>query len=213
MKSLFLLPFIIFGLTANATNYYFSVTGNDTNNGTSTSTPWQTISKFNSVFSSRSPGDSLLFKRGDTFYGSLTISSSGSSGSPITIGAYGTGARPIITGFTTLSSWTSLGSGIYEDSCSACQPSLNMVTFQDTLQPMGRWPKLSASNGGYLTIGTHRVDTFLTSTGLSGALNYVGGEVVARKYDWIMDRARITVQSDTTITCWPFPYPDYDPYN
>src|ERR1035437_3067716 len=210
MKSLLLLLFIIPVFTANATTYYFSASGNDANNGTSTLTPWKTLSKLNSAFSSFSPGDSLLFKRGDTFYGLLVISSSGSSGSPITIGAYGSGARPIITGFTTLSSWTSLGSGIYEDSCSACQPSLNMVTFQDTLQPMGRWPKLSASNGGYLTIDSHTGYTSLTSTGLSGALNYVGGEVVARKYDYVMDRARITAQSGTTITCAPFTNTYYD---
>src|ERR1035437_5295098 len=114
MKTLFLLPFIIFGLTANATNYYFSVTGNDANNGTSTSTPWQTLAKFNSVFFSRSPGDSLLFKRGDTFYGSITSSRSRSAGSPIIIGAYGTGAKPIVTGFTTLTSWSTVSSTFHK---------------------------------------------------------------------------------------------------
>src|SRR5450759_4345367 len=151
MKTLFLLPFIIFGLTANATNYYFSVTGNDANNGTSTSTPWQTLAKFNLVFSSRSPGDSLLFKRGDTFYGSLTISRSGSSGSPITIGAYGTGSKPVITGFTTVSAWTNLGSNIWESTSAVSTLSTcNIVLINGANTPMGRYP-----NTGFLPYQSH----------------------------------------------------------
>jgi hypothetical protein len=42
MKKFFLLPLIIFGLTANATNYYISNTGNNSNTGTSSS-PWLTL--------------------------------------------------------------------------------------------------------------------------------------------------------------------------
>jgi hypothetical protein len=32
----------------------------------------------------------------------------------MTFGAYGTGANPIITGFTTVSSWSNLGGNIWE---------------------------------------------------------------------------------------------------
>src|SRR5665647_2792351 len=42
MKKFFLLPLIIFGLTANATDYYISNTGNNSNTGTSSS-PWLTL--------------------------------------------------------------------------------------------------------------------------------------------------------------------------
>lgn len=43
----------------------------------------------------------MLFNRGDAWYGTaLTFPSSGSSGSPITIGAYGSGANPILKGST-----------------------------------------------------------------------------------------------------------------
>jgi hypothetical protein len=45
------------------------------------------------------PGDSVLFQRTCVWYGtSLTIPSGGSSGSPVTFGAYGTGANPILKG-------------------------------------------------------------------------------------------------------------------
>ena len=97
---------VAFILKLNATSYYVSSTGSDTNNGTSTATPWKTISKVNaSAFVS---GDLILFKSGDTFYGTLSPSVSG-----ITYGNYGTGAKPIITGLTAISSWTSLGGNIW----------------------------------------------------------------------------------------------------
>jgi hypothetical protein len=88
-------------LPARATTYYVAAAGSDTNSGTSTSAPWQTIAKVNGA--SFSPGDSILFNRGDAWYGtSLVAPSSGSSGSPITFGAYGSGANPVIKGSTAL---------------------------------------------------------------------------------------------------------------
>jgi surface protein len=48
--------------------------------------------------STLNPGDQVLFKRGDSFPGTLTITKSGSLGLPITFGAYGTGAKPIFSG-------------------------------------------------------------------------------------------------------------------
>src|SRR5258705_11399799 len=100
LKKLIPVLLLVLSFTANATTYYFSAIGNDANNGTSPSTPWKTLSKFNSVFASKNPGDNFLFNKGDVFYGTLIISRSGSSTSPITIGAYGTGANPVITGLT-----------------------------------------------------------------------------------------------------------------
>src|SRR5450432_3768689 len=114
MKSLFLLTFIILCLKANATTYYFSASGNDANNGTSTSTPWKTLSKLNSFFSSLKAGDYILFNRGDVFYGSIIPTKSGISGSTITLGVYGKGANPVISGFTNVNSWTNLGANIWE---------------------------------------------------------------------------------------------------
>ena len=72
-------------LNSKATNYYIAASGNDANNGTSTSTPWKTLSKLNSFFSSLKAGDNVYLNRGDVFYGSISITKSGSSGSPITI--------------------------------------------------------------------------------------------------------------------------------
>ncbi len=83
----------ILSATASATTYYVSSsTGNDANNGTSSSTAWQTIAHVNGQ--SFQPGDSILFKRGDVWNESLAPASSGSSGNPIVFDAYGTGAAP-----------------------------------------------------------------------------------------------------------------------
>jgi hypothetical protein len=90
------------GTPARATTYYVAAAGSDSNSGTSSGTPWQTIAKVNGA--TFSPGDSILFNRGDAWYGtSLTVPSGGSSGSPITFGAYGSGANPILKGSTRLS--------------------------------------------------------------------------------------------------------------
>src|SRR5665647_1171313 len=83
MKTLLLLLFIIFSVAVNATNYYLSNSGNDNNTGTDPSAPWKTLDKLNS-FKNLKPGDNVLFKRGDTFYGSIRVSNSGAAGNPIT---------------------------------------------------------------------------------------------------------------------------------
>jgi hypothetical protein len=80
-----------------ATTYYVDATnGNDNNSGTSPSSAWQTVFKVNSF--EFSPGDSVLFKRGEVWRERLVINSSGSPNNPITFGAYGTGNKPSLLG-------------------------------------------------------------------------------------------------------------------
>ena len=74
----------------SGTTYYVAANGSDSNNGTSTSTPFLTASK---GFSMAKANASILFRRGDTFAaGPLSISAAG----PGIVGTYGTGARPVI---------------------------------------------------------------------------------------------------------------------
>jgi len=94
MKTNLCLLFLISLPLAFATDYYVSNSGNDNNNGLSTSNPWQTISKVNSM--SFSPGDTIYFRAGDVWREQLTIPSSGSSGNPITFTRYGSGDNPMI---------------------------------------------------------------------------------------------------------------------
>ncbi len=89
-------------LCCRASSYFVSTHGDDGNTGTSVLSPWRTVNKVNSTIFS--PGDQILFKRGDTWTvlnagGQLTISSSGISESArIVYGAYGLGNKPIFEG-------------------------------------------------------------------------------------------------------------------
>lgn len=79
---------------ANTTYYVSSSTGNDSNNGTSQSTPWKTMAKVSSI--TFQPGDRILLKSGDSWNEKLTLKGSGTKASPITITSYGTGNKPLI---------------------------------------------------------------------------------------------------------------------
>src|ERR1035437_5643412 len=85
-------------VSSNNSYYYVANNGNDANSGTSTSSPWKTISKVNSK--SFNPGDNILFRRGDTWPEILTPQGSGNASKPITYDAYGSGNLPIIDGGT-----------------------------------------------------------------------------------------------------------------
>ena len=115
MRSLLLLVLTALCVHVNATTYYLSSSvGNDSNNGTSSSSPWKTLNKLNSFAASLKPGDKVLFNRGDIFYGNITITAAGTSSSVITYGTYGSGAAPIISGFSNVTAWTNLGGNIWE---------------------------------------------------------------------------------------------------
>lgn len=186
-----------------ATFHFDSVIGDDSRTSgeaQSTSTPWKTTTKFNSFFASASPGDLFLFNRGQVFPGALNISRNGSNGSPITVGAYGSGAKPVFTGFYTIPSWTAIGNGLYEAVIPTGLSTANMVTINDTFQPIGRYPKLSAANKGYLTFTSHSGNTSITSQSISAAPNFVGGEVVVRCAHWVLARGPISAQTSTLVT-------------
>jgi hypothetical protein len=80
-----------------------------------------------------------LFKRGDTWTGTLTVKASGTSVAPITYGAWGEGAKPVITGFTTISGWTNEGGGIYSKVITS-ESQTNMVTIDGVNTGMGQIP-------------------------------------------------------------------------
>jgi hypothetical protein len=114
MKRLLLFLLLVVAVSnANATTYYVDCNANGdagAGTGTGVAVAWKTISKVNS--SSFSAGDSVLFNKGCTWREQLTIPSSGSAGNPITFGAYGSGAAPIIDGSDLITPGTSWGSTI-----------------------------------------------------------------------------------------------------
>ena len=201
MKNLFvLLGFVFIASAVSAKNYYVAANGSDANTGTSSAAPWKTITKVNAAFSGIIAGDSILFKSGDTFYGAIVVGKSGASAKPVVISSYGTGAKPIITGFVTASSWASVSNGVYQVYIPGAKSTLNMVTMNNVPQALGRYPNTDTTNGGYLNYETSSGYTSITDNELTTSTNWVGAEVVVRKKLWVLDRCKITAHSGGTLT-------------
>lgn len=79
--------------SAHATTYYVAPHGSDAAAGTSPASAWRTVDRVSRA--SLVPGDRVLFDGGARYDGTLLARSSGTVGSPIVYGAYGTG-RPAI---------------------------------------------------------------------------------------------------------------------
>jgi len=96
--------------------YYVDVDAASGGNG-SLERPWRGLSDIRRL----SPGDSVLFQRGDMWRGTLLVPWSGSPGNPITFGAYGSGPDPILTGSDDLTngaySWQRSSKGKNEYYC------------------------------------------------------------------------------------------------
>jgi len=194
MVKLLIILLLICNISANATVYQVGTGGN---------LPIQNIASM-----TFNPDDQLLFKAGETFSVSITINQSGTSGHPIIIGKWGTGANPIITGFTTVTLWTNLGSNIWESTNAISTLSTcNMVAVNGVNTAMGRYPNGDAINGGYLTYQSCNGTTSLTSSSLTGTPNWTGAEAVVRTSRWTLDRATINSQSGSTIS---YSLPQYD---
>src|SRR5665647_1052826 len=184
-KLLTAILFLFFSLILSATNHYVATGGGGS--GTLIS-PFASLTQVNAH--SYAAGDSILFKGGDTFYGTLIVSQSGSSGSRIGIGRYSTGANPIITGFTSVSVWTNLGSNIWESTSAVSTLSTcNMVAINGVNKAMGRFP-----NTGYYTFQSHSGSTSITSSSLSGTPDWTGAELVIKDATWVLDRSFVSSQ-------------------
>lgn len=81
---------------ASGSFYVDAENGNDANSGTSTADAWKTLDAVNSrVFQ---PGSKVMFKSGQTFYGTLLFNGSGTDGNPLVYETYGGTTPAIING-------------------------------------------------------------------------------------------------------------------
>ncbi len=194
MKFFFTILFFV-SFSANATNYYVSNTGSDAAAGTSTGTAWQTIAKVNAQ--TFAPGDSILFKRGDSWNERLNPPSSGTNAARIYFDAYGTGNMPQLTGLQTVSS-PSISGNVYTYTATNSVKQQNTVLVNGTIQRKARTP-----NTGWSTFTTTPANNQIGGTGLSGTPNYTGSQVVIRDAHWIIDVCTITAQVTSTLTFNP----------
>jgi parallel beta-helix repeat protein len=182
-------------------NFYFSSASGDDNRSASQAqnpnTPWRTLGKLNSIFSTLNAGDAVLFNRGEVFEGSINVTKSGSS-NPIIFSSYGNGNKPVLNGTVALSNWDYLGGNLWEASCNSSSP-VNLVIYNGALQGMGRYPNLSDNEKGYLILESSVSNRQITDYQLSSSPNWTGAEVVIRKNNWVLDRGLITSHNGNTI--------------
>jgi parallel beta-helix repeat protein len=202
MRSLLLFLMLSCFAQLHANTYYFSTsTGIDSRSATeaqSASTPWRSLDKLNAIFSTLNAGDNILFKRDEVFDGAIVISRSGSLSLPITFGAYGSGAKPVINGLTTLGNWYNTGGGIWESSYSSSSM-INTVLMNGIFKEIGRYPNFNTPNKGYLTYESLSGNSSITDNELPASPDWTGGEVVIKKERWVVDRNLITRHSGNTI--------------
>jgi len=202
--SLFASFFNALPVQAANTTYYVSTSGNDSNNGTTTSTPFQTIAKVNAL--NLQPGDKVLFKCGDTWRGTmLLITKSGASGNPITFGSYPTSDcanKPILSGTQPIGGWAASGTAnIYVATLSAATfpNGINQLFRNGSRLTMGRWPNLDNGDGGYVTTSAQPGGNQLTASTAPPA-GVSGGTIHLKVIRWSMVNRDITGQSGSTLT-------------
>ena len=195
-----ILILLFFPTTIFATNYYISNRGNDKNSGIATELAWRTISQLNASFLLIQPGDSILFKRGEIFYGTITVTASGRQGNPIVFSAYGKGSDPVITGFITIKDWVKKEGNIWQASAPGIKNNLNMLVMDDLPQRIGRYPNADLPDGGYMRYENTTAANNIIDSNLDASINWTGAEIVIRKNHWTAERCRVIKQEGKTIT-------------
>ena len=201
MKRTTYLLFILLAFSqAKGTNYYLSSSsGSDLNDGKSTNTAWKSFTKLKTVLTALQPGDSVLFKCGDTFFGQLVLSRSGSASKNIYFGSYDSGKKPVISGTIPVINWTETKTNVWEASCPEAGTKVSNFFISGIPQQIGRWPNASDPNKGYLSYETHSGTNQITDNQLPNTVNWTGAEAVVRRVRWILDRLTIKSQNSGTL--------------
>jgi hypothetical protein len=184
------------------TVYYVTLNGSGTGTGLDSGNTLSYAALFSKTLAS---GDTVRFKAG------LTYSGQHYAKDGVIYDRYSSGANPVISGFTALTSWTLSSGHIYYTTIS--NSAIRGVSLDGVIQRLGRYP-----NTGYLTYTSHSGNSSITGATI-GTLpfTFVGGEVVIRKWRYILDRHIITAKSGNTITYSSTDFygssSDYDPTN
>lgn len=189
---IFIFIFALSGL-AHSAIYYLSNSGNDNNPGTSQEFPWQTISKVNSMMSSFIAGDQILFNKGDKFFGTLTITKTGTAGNYLTFGSYGGGNLPEITGKKTITGWTLYSGNIYR---TFLNDTVSHLYVSEKLMTIARYPNTGFLKTDYCGGNTGFYDAQLTEA--SGYWN--GATCRIRTINWAYEIRTVANFSNGNIT-------------
>lgn len=182
--------------SAKKTYYVSNSDPNADDNGAGTiDHPWKTLDKVNAFVktSVHQPGDWIVFKRGDTFNGQIYVNKSGTAVDRIGFGAYGSGNKPVISGFQTISSWTSAGSGVYYSTLSN---NCSTILFSGSVKGKARFPR---GEYNFLKYESNTATT-ITDNDIPATTSWVGATAIIRHggQKWI--KSKVTAQSGGTLT-------------
>jgi uncharacterized repeat protein (TIGR01451 family) len=200
---------------AGNTYYVSSSGGSDSNSGLSPEAAFQTIAKVNSL--ALGAGDKVLFRCGDTWRAEmLRIIRSGTSGSPITYGSYPSETcsdKPVISGALPLTGWTLYSGNIYRVDLAAGENAghfphgINQLFRDGKRLGIGRFPNITAPDGGYSTIDSQPGGNKITDDALP-AVDWSGAGVHIKGMRWYILNRTVTGDSGNTLTlnsaasCW-----------
>lgn len=182
--------FFCFSLTSYSTTYYVSSKGNDENSGTSASMPWRSLEKVNSF--TPNSGDSILFRRGDEWIGTVTINGSGLFGQPVVYGAYGNGPKPKFYGSEEIKGWSLHEGNIYK---AVFEKPINQLFIDDKRMRAARYP-----DEGYFFLSSVQSSTRFTATDLNSEIDYNGAKCFMRTHYWTTDLFNITSAEANELT-------------
>jgi hypothetical protein len=217
-----LITFLLLAQVAiGQTLYYWDpVDGSDANNGTSSATPWKTVTKINSSQSGLASHYKILIKRGTTVPFDagwpLVPAKNGTAANVNGYGAYGTGAMPIFSGFQTVTGWVQIGSTrVFESAALTGQTTTGlkpiMLTIDGVAQTMGRYPNTTDpesdastpdNNIGYLTVDAMSTDKKVITDNdpRLDSVNIVGCQCATHTNNYIQDTNTVTAQTANTFT-------------
>jgi len=184
--------------------YYVKNGGSNTNTGLSDAQAFATPEYAQSVAVA---GDTILLNRGSVWFG-FTPQKAGTAGSPFTWGVYGTGEKPVISGYKVLTGWVSIGGGLYECEDNDLQPRTKFLKIDGALTTVSRFPRenyyqiTGATNTGPLDASGNPTGTqgTITDTVNLAGRNFTGGEIVVKKTAWVLDTMSISSHSGSTIS-------------
>lgn len=118
------------------------------------------------------------------------------------IGAYGSGAKPVVTGFVTLTNWRSAGLNLWETALDAGSR-LNVLAISNQPQHRGRYPNRSAPGGGFLHYESHNGFSSITDSNYPGIPDWASSgsaELGLRSLRFMLNIYPITGQSGGTFS-------------
>ncbi len=191
-KQLILIKLCVFCLsfTCYSTTYYVSSEGNDDNPGTSESMPWLSLSRVNSFYPQ--PGDNILFRRGDEWFGTINLIGSGRSDKQVVYGAYGTGAKPKIYGSEIITGWTLYSGNIYK---ATFKTPVTQLFVDDQRIRVARYP-----DEGYHRVTKAQTSNSFLCESLTDSIDYSGAVWLGRTNYWLIENIKVAASSNKTIT-------------